>query len=144
LSVAWKKSEEMREAFKFQLIIPFLQHSSQLVHIRTTRYLPRIKRAASSLPILQCLSLKILRSFLSEISNPSVITPIPSCSIAPPPKRFILRPPNLARLGINIALKLRGRPSPHIRMELLSLLNLLAIFKSYFRSRVRRLVDLRS
>jgi hypothetical protein len=35
-----EKSEEMREAFKFKLVIPFLQQFSQYVHIRTTRYLP--------------------------------------------------------------------------------------------------------
>jgi hypothetical protein len=84
----------------------------------------------------------------SEISNPPIITPISRRPRTPPPKGFILRPTHLARLGINIALKLWRRPSPHIRMKLLSPLNRLTIFKSNLRAlgrrRVGRLVNLGS
>ena len=60
----------------------------------------------------------------------------------PPPQRLILRPTHLAGLGINIALELRRRAPPHIRMELLALPDLLAILESdlWFR-RIGRLVD---
>ena len=63
----------------------------------------------------------------------------------PPPQRLILRPTNLAGLGINIALKLRRRAPPHIRMELLALPDLLAVLEAdlWFR-RIGRLVDFHS
>ena len=39
----------------------------------------------------------------------------------PPPQRLILRPTDLSRLRIDVALKLRRRAAPQIRMQRLAL-----------------------
>jgi hypothetical protein len=70
-----------------------------------------------------------------KIRNPPIITPIPL-----PPQRLILRPAHLARLGINIALELRRRTPPHIRVELVALWDWFGVPAA----RVGRLIDLRN
>lgn len=60
----------------------------------------------------------------------------------PPPQRLILRPTDLSRLRIDVALKLRRRAAPQIRMQLLALSRRLdsnRLFGPGIRS--RRLVD---
>lgn len=62
----------------------------------------------------------------------------------PPPQRLILRPTDLSRLRIDVALKLRRRAAPQIRMQLLALSRRLdpnRLLGPGIRS--RRLVDLR-
>jgi len=99
------------------------------------------------LPLLNhTLRHSLLRNPLgSKVRHPPVITPIPTIS---PPQRFVLRPTNLSRLGVDIALEFRWCTSSHVGMKLFALFDLLAILKPHLYPRlwrrVGRLVDLRA